>query len=123
MTIDERLRRLACGICPGRVWAASVLAILTPLAAAAQDSPSTTVTGRERPNSDALGIPLSGLTLFPSLTLGTEYNDNIFSEDSGRVDDVIFTVTPSMVLQSDWSTHAFALTSSATIFPLCRQPR
>jgi hypothetical protein len=73
-------------------------------------------------SSDALGIKVSSFLLYPSLTLGTEYNDNIFAEDGDEVDDVIFTVTPEMVLQSDWASHALAFQASATIFRYADNP-
>ena len=82
----------------------------------AGESESTTVSGRERPDYDALGIPLSSFILYPSLTLGTQYNDNIYSEEHNPTDDVIFTVTPDLNLQSDWNNHAFGLEATATIF-------
>jgi hypothetical protein len=83
--------------------------------ALAQGSSTTTVVGRPRPQ-DALGIQISSFTLFPSLTTGAEYNDNIFASDGSEKDDVIFAVSPSMSLQSDWSTHALGIQSGATIF-------
>jgi hypothetical protein len=95
--------------------------VLSPVAWA-QDSKSTTVGGRTRPSSDSLGVQISSFTLYPSLTLGTEYNDNIFATDGDEVDDVIFTVTPEMVLQSDWANHALAFQASATIFRYADNP-
>jgi hypothetical protein len=83
--------------------------------ALAQGSEGTTVVGRPRAQ-DALGIQIESFTLFPSLTTGAEYNDNIFASDGGEEDDVIFTLTPEVALLSDWSTHALGLRADATIF-------
>ena len=104
------------------VLAALFLATISPSLVGAQDSSSTTVGGRERPSTDALGIQVSSFTMFPSLTLGTEYNDNIFSQNSGTTDDVIFSITPEVILQSDWGNHALAFEASATIFRYVDNP-
>ncbi len=63
---------------------------------------------------EALGTPLGGFILYPSLTLGTEYNDNIFATDGDEEDDVIFRITPALKLESDWDNHALGFLASAS---------
>lgn len=133
VTREGRIRRpfrnLSRGIARARVLsliggvAVVGLSALTPVTAVAQDSETTTVSGRERPNYDALGMPVSGFLLYPSLTLGTEYNDNIYSEEHGKTGDVIFTVSPEVSLQSDWNNHALGIEASATIFRYADESR
>lgn len=55
--------------------------------------------------TEALGTPVGAFILYPSLTLGTEYNDNIFATDGDEEDDVIFRITPQVRLISDWDNH------------------
>ncbi|HMB47645.1 MAG TPA: outer membrane beta-barrel protein [Afifellaceae bacterium] len=119
-SICHKFIPVAEGLTVGRLFVGSLavagLAAVAVSPAVAQDSETTTVGGRERPNYDALGVPLSSFLLYPSLTLGTEYNDNIYSEEHNRTGDVIFTVTPQVSLQSDWNNHALGIEASATIF-------
>lgn len=104
-----------------RIFLIAALASLTSFVggigeAAAQGSGGTTVTSRPHPETDAIGVLLDSFVLFPSLTLGTEYNDNIFATDGNEEDDVIFTVSPQIAMQSDWGRHALGFQGSATIF-------
>jgi hypothetical protein len=62
---------------------------------------------------EALGTPLGGFILYPSLTIGTEYNDNIFKTEDDEEDDVIFRIRPALDLQSDWDNHALGFFASA----------
>jgi len=55
--------------------------------------------------TEALGTPIGAFILYPSLTLGTEYNDNIFATDGDEEDDFIFRITPQVRLVSDWDSH------------------
>lgn len=115
-TREGRIRRPTNKFAQGFVFAVLSFIILSAPPASAQEGEGTTVSGRERPNYDALGIQVSSFLLYPSLTLGTDYNDNIYSEKNHKTDDVIFTVTPAVTLQSDWNNHALGIEASATIF-------
>ena len=98
------------------LWAAlfSLLMTLCVIAeAAAQGSSQTTVSGRPRPE-DPLGSIIGSFVVFPSLTLGSEYNTNIFATDKDEVDDVIFTISPTLSAGSDWGRHAVGFQGSAT---------
>lgn len=81
----------------------------------AQGSAATTVTGRPRA-SDQVGLPVGSFVVYPSLDVGYAYDDNIFATENNEKDDHIFTVTPTVAIESDWNNHAFGLQSSATIF-------
>jgi hypothetical protein len=55
--------------------------------------------------TEALGTPVGAFILYPNLTLGTEYNDNIYATDGDEKDDFIFHITPQVRLVSDWDNH------------------
>jgi hypothetical protein len=82
----------------------------------AQESKESTVTGRPRPNFDAVGLPPGGFTVFPSLTLGSEFSSNVFATDGNEDADAIFTISPEVNLLSDWGRHALGLQGSATVY-------
>lgn len=56
--------------------------------------------------TEALGTPVGAFILYPSLTLGTEYNDNIYATEDDEEDDFIFRITPQVRLVSDWVNHS-----------------
>ena len=56
--------------------------------------------------TEALGTPVGAFILYPSLTLGTEYNDNIFATDGNEEDDIIFRIRPQVLVASDWDNHS-----------------
>jgi hypothetical protein len=65
-----------------------------------------TVRTRARPELETLGVHMGGFYLFPSITGGASYNDNIFYTDSNTKDDFVYTVAPRVELKSDWNNHA-----------------
>lgn len=79
------------------------------------ESRTMTVTERPRPELDALGIRQGGFLLFPSIDVTTAYNDNIFATESNTLDDVIFTVSPGLRVQSDWNQHFLQFQGSGDI--------
>ena len=68
-----------------------------------------TVRSRARPELDALGVRGGGFLVFPSLTGGLSYNDNIFATDGNETDDFIFQIQPNLDVRSDWNNHEVAL--------------
>jgi hypothetical protein len=64
--------------------------------------------------TEALGTPIGGFILYPTLDIGTEYNDNIYATDHNTNDDVIFHITPAVRLQSDWDNHSLGFFASGT---------
>src|SRR5687767_8498047 len=59
----------------------------------------------------ALGVPLGGFLLFPSLALTTTFDDNIRRTPTNTLADVFFSFRPNVVLRSQWSQHALNLTA------------
>ena len=82
----------------------------------AEDVPrGETVTTRQRPEVNPLGIRAAGFLLFPKLSLDETYDDNIFRTEEDKKNDYITTLRPEFVLRSDWNNHAFNLQGEARI--------
>lgn len=73
------------------------------------------VLDRERPEYDAPGRRLGGFELDASLDLEATSTDNLFAAADGfEEDDIVYEVTPTARLASDWSRHALAFEGSYT---------
>lgn len=95
-----------------------VAATLTAAPALANDPDpaiEADVMTRARPEYDARGLRLGAFFLYPSLTVGAEYNDNVFN-DASDIDDTILTAAPQMNLRSNWSRHALNLSAEAKTY-------
>ena len=68
-------------------------------------SENVPVTSRPNPEYDALGYHVGGFTAYPRISLSGTYDDNIFGQPNG-VSGAIFTATPSVDFDSNWSRHA-----------------
>ena len=79
------------------------------------DSRTTTVQGRERPELDALGVRAGGFTAFPSLEVEGTYDDNIFLDETGEIDDFVTKITPTLRLNSNWSSHSLRFSGTGDI--------
>jgi len=93
-----------------------------PQAVSAQDLGSNfkrdknvTVRERPRPDYEAVGIKAGGFTLYPRVTAGVEYNDNIYANDVIEESDTIWRVKPEVAARSNWSRHALGAFASASI--------
>jgi hypothetical protein len=73
--------------------------ISLPVATDIEDLP---VIARPRPDYDPLGIPVGGFLLFPQLTTDGTYDSNVFRTTDNTLDDLYFTVSPSLRLRSNW---------------------
>ena len=77
-----------------------------------------TVKDRQRPETDPDGVPFGGMTLYPSLIGGLEYNSNIFALDDSvtpEISDILFIIEPGFVLRSNWSNHQLEIWGRASI--------
>ncbi|WP_345792608.1 outer membrane beta-barrel protein [Thauera sp. JM12B12] len=61
------------------------------------------------------GLDWAGFRLFPELVFSTTRDDNIYARRRGEVEDTVFTLSPSLVLRSDWKAHEFTLDMGADI--------
>lgn len=92
----------------------TVVAATTALPQTAKDE---SVLGRPRPDYTPIGVELgdSGFTLFPKLTTGIVYDDNVFRDESNRNADIAAVLQPEVEVRSDWEIHEAVLGASATI--------
>ncbi len=74
-----------------------------------------TVMNRARPELDALGVPIGGFYLYPRLSAGEAFRDNVFDAESNPQSDAITDIRPSLRLQSNFGRHAISLYSDADI--------
>ncbi len=63
---------------------------------------------------DPLGIRIGSFLAYPAVETGIEYTDNVALADSGRRDDVGYTIAPELRLESNWSRHAVTLQASSS---------
>ncbi len=61
-----------------------------------------------------LGIRTGAFLVLPVLDLGVEFNDNIYAAATGETEDTIFTVAPSVAVESQWSVHRLNLFGGLT---------
>lgn len=66
------------------------------------------VMDRARPEYDAAGVPLGGLTLYPTLAASVSSDDNIYRAP-GATGDGIWTISPRLDLRSNWDSDALQL--------------
>lgn len=105
----------------GLASAASLLALGVALGAAsgaqAQIARDDSVLNRG-PGKDyaSQGIQLGGFVMKPGLTVGGEYDDNVFRTKHGRKDDFSYHVSPSVSLATDgWDIVNFSVGASGDI--------
>ncbi|MDT8346113.1 MAG: outer membrane beta-barrel protein, partial [Thermohalobaculum sp.] len=77
-----------------------VAAILTACAvpASAQDA-----------REEGLGIRAGGFIVDPALTIGEEFDSNVFLTDTDETDTFLTTVAPQVAITSDWNRHGVRL--------------
>jgi hypothetical protein len=96
------------------IFAASLIAFL-PVHAMAQDrEESVSVRDRPRPEYDPLGVRFGGFNLNATLDLGVASTDNLFAEETGEDDDMIYSAGLRGRLDSNWSRHALGFDAGAT---------
>jgi hypothetical protein len=66
------------------------------------------VLDRARPEYDAVGVPVGGLTLYPTLAASVSGDDNVFRGPVAS-SDAIWTISPRLDLRSNWDTNAVQL--------------
>jgi hypothetical protein len=87
-----------------------------PTSAIAQtDNRTTTVMGRERPELNPIGLKISGFILSPSVGVGTTFNDNIFATQNGKKSDVVTTISPKLLITTDWNQHSLRFSGEGTL--------
>nr|WP_066480328.1 outer membrane beta-barrel protein [Sphingomonas sp. SFZ2018-12] len=67
------------------------------------------VLDRARPEYQPIGLPVSTLTLYPSLTTGIGVSDNIDGATVDRQSSVFFAIDPTVRVESNWNRHAITV--------------
>lgn len=63
---------------------------------------------REKPGYDPLGLRMGSFVAFPQLSLASEYDSNVFAEERGGRDDVVFQIEPQLTVASRWARNALS---------------
>lgn len=90
-------------LCMAAAW---MVFIFTGVAWAQRGVP---VPDKPRPDYDPIGVRAGAFVAKPQLTLGLEYNDNIYATKDDTKSDWITVLAPSVGLHSDWNRHALGL--------------
>jgi len=102
----------------------TLLAFLTGAPHALANDPdggsSADVLTRARPEYDAAGVRVGSFFLYPALTAGFGYSDNVFN-DSSNVGDYFYSIGPELRFQSAWARHALNLAMSAKTYSYSNQ--
>ena len=84
--------------------------ILVPMASA-QDNPflrgrHTAVTERGQPEYDPEPVRAGAFLVDANVLAAAELNDNVFAQNTNKVDDTIIRIRPEVIARSNWSVHA-----------------
>jgi hypothetical protein len=95
---------------------AAVAGCLAPVLSYAQTPErGVTVTERQRPDLDPLGIRAGGFLVMPKLKVDGAYDDNVFATDNNTIDDFLAIISPSLRVISDWNTHSLEFHGGADV--------
>ncbi|WP_267414463.1 MULTISPECIES: outer membrane beta-barrel protein [unclassified Sphingomonas] len=64
---------------------------------------------RERPEYQAVGVPLSSFTLYPKVEAGVGFSDNAYQISGGSVSDGFVMLSPSVTASSNWAVNQLTL--------------
>jgi hypothetical protein len=78
------------------------------------------VLGRRRPEYDPIGVPLGAFRAFPTVSLNAAYDDNVLRSDANAQHDYFISMTPGVVLRSEWVRHYLTAGASATRYRYSR---
>ncbi|RYZ13328.1 MAG: hypothetical protein EON61_07380 [Alphaproteobacteria bacterium] len=95
----------------------ALVGVIAP-AAAAQENPflrgrHTAVTERAQPEFDPEPLRAGAFVIDANILGAVEFNDNVYAQETNKVDDTIIRVRPEVIARSNWSVHA--LTVGATV--------
>lgn len=76
---------------------------------------NVSVTQRERPEYDAIGMRAGGFTLLPKVEISGQSNSNALAADSGAQSDTALVINPSILARSNWGRHALQVQANLGI--------
>ncbi len=74
-----------------------------------------TVRTRQRPELEPLGLHVGSFFMFPSITNGMTFTDNVFATESHKKSDFIYTLAPAFNVKSDWNQHSIQLAAGGQL--------
>lgn len=74
-----------------------------------------TVRTRQRPELEPLGLHVGSFFMFPSITNGISFTDNVYATESHKKSDFIYTLAPQVNVRSDWNTHSIELAAGGRL--------
>ena len=94
------------------VLAMAVLGLgsITPASAAPISATLKKADTREFP-----GLPIGTFVALPQVVLSATRDDNIYAQRADETEDTIFTLSPSLLLQSDWERHELSVDLGADL--------
>ncbi|MDN5869433.1 MAG: outer membrane beta-barrel protein [Nitrococcus sp.] len=106
----------------GRRWpiAAGVFFWLMVMGSAATGQevpPDVGAADRPRPEYDPIGIRTGAFFIYPAITIGSSYTDNLLAREENTISDYALGVAPELRVESDWARHSLeALVYSESAF-------
>ncbi|QCG64848.2 outer membrane beta-barrel protein [Pseudomonas veronii] len=86
------------------------LGSITPASAAPISATLKKADTREFP-----GLPIGTFVALPQVVLSATRDDNIYAQRADETEDTIFTLSPSLLLQSDWERHELSVDLGADL--------
>lgn len=102
------------------VLAMAVLGLgsITPASAAPEPAPSAvpiSATLKKADTREFPGLPIGTFVALPQVVLSATRDDNIYAQRADETEDTIFTLSPSLLLQSDWERHELSVDLGADL--------
>ncbi|AEG48176.1 Protein of unknown function DUF2320 [Sphingobium chlorophenolicum L-1] len=76
---------------------------------------NVSVTERARPETNPVGLPAGGFTIFPSLDVQPGYSDNVYQTPDDRQGDFFVSATPRVLARSNWSRNSLQVEGSGNL--------
>ncbi len=73
------------------------------------------VADRPRPDFEPLGMHLDSFYIYPSLSVGALYDDNVYYVPHNRIGDGAVVISPTIDVKSDWNVNAVEFFGTADI--------
>jgi len=71
------------------------------------------VLDRTRPEYEAAGMPAGAFTIYPQMTLGAGFTDNVYQTETGGKSDAVFAIDPRVSVQSNLTRRSLSLSGGA----------
>ncbi|UZW56599.1 outer membrane beta-barrel protein [Sphingobium sp. JS3065] len=76
---------------------------------------NVSVTERARPETNPVGLPAGGFTIFPALDIQPGYSDNVYQTQDNRLGDFFVSAAPRVLARSNWSRNSLQVEGSGNL--------